>query len=283
MPVVELIPAKKVERIRALEQRQKELEAEFEKCFPALARKAKTMRPRPPSTSARALPRTAFRSRPDSVYSTASTSSPIIPPPPPFTATAEGAPGEPHEFTPIDWKKRAAEQDMNDEAFDRTKAPLVGPLAAGLDRMREAAAGATPSPPITSGKDKGSFDSYHHTNTESSGGYPEKLLEHESYTSPPPAMEGYEEIDPDMEGLRNDPAFQRAGLQGYHGSGSQLAAGSYDGSVGPGASVTSFGSASGGDGGGKKASGAGGSGSGTSARRRPQLWDRLTSRTSSGK
>lgn len=241
------------------------------------------MRPRPPSTSTRAMPKQFFRTRPDSVYSTASSSSPLVPPPPPFTATAEGSSGEPHEFTPVDWKKRSAEQDMNDEAFERTKAPLVGPLVAGLDKMREAAAGAvaggTPSPPVPSGKATGSYDSYHHAET-SSGGYPEKLLEHGGYTSTPPGMEGYEEIDPDMEGLRNDPAFQNAGLQGYHGSSSQLAVGSYDGTAGPGASVTSFGSASGGDGGGKKSSGAGGSGAGTSARRRPQLWERITSRTS---
>ncbi|KAM7223589.1 hypothetical protein V8F06_001063 [Rhypophila decipiens] len=274
VPIVELVPAKKVERIRALEQRQKDLEAEFEKCFPALARKAKTMGPRPPST--RVVPKAFLRSRPDSVYSTASTSSPIIPPPPPFTATPEGSGAvAPQSFTPVDWKKTAEEQDKDDEAFERRKAPLVGHLAAGLDRMREAAVGATtgtPSPPVASGKQKGSYDSYHgNANEGNIGGYPEKLLEHGDYTSPPPGMEGYEEIDPDMEGLRNDPAFQRAGLQGYQGSAHEGA--------GPGASVTSFGSASGGDGSGKKPGGASGSGAGASARRRPQLWDRLTSRS----
>lgn len=42
----ELIPSKKAERIRAVEEHQKELEAELERCFPALYNKAKTLTPR---------------------------------------------------------------------------------------------------------------------------------------------------------------------------------------------------------------------------------------------
>jgi len=254
VPVVELVPAKKIERIRALEQRQKELEAEFEKCFPALHRKAKAMRPRPPSARIRA----SLLPPPDSPSSTNSGLSPIVPPPPPFTPTP-GESGEQQNFAPVDWSmKKNQDQDMNDETFDRMKAPLVGHLATGLDKMREAAGVAgTPSPPIASGK-----DSYE------SAGYKDKLLEHGDYSSPPPELTDYDEIDPGTEGLKNDPAFQRAGLQGY-GSGAQsgvVGMGQYDGGVGAGASVTSLGSGSGGDSGLKKSGG-----------KRAQIWDRLRS------
>ena len=106
--------------------------------------------------------------------------------------------------------KKNQDEDMNDETFDMMKAPLVGHLAAGLDKMREAAGDAgTPPPPALSGK-----DSYE------SAGYKDKMLEHGDYSSPPPELTDYDEIDPGTEGLRNDPAFQRAGLQGY-GSGAQ--------------------------------------------------------------
>lgn len=140
---------------------------------------------------------------------------------------------------------------MNDEAFDRMKAPLVGYLTTGLDKMREAAGAAgTPSPPGLSGND--SYD---------------KMLEHGDYASPQPELTDYDEIDPKMEGLRNDPAFQRAGLQGY-GSGVQagVAGMGHDGGVGAGASVTSLGGGSGGDGAVKKSGG-----------KRAQIWDRLRS------
>ncbi|KAK3313434.1 hypothetical protein B0H66DRAFT_482999 [Apodospora peruviana] len=263
VPVVELVPAKKAERIRGVEQRQKELEVEFETRFPALYRKAKAMRPRQPSIRRTSLP-------PDSPYSAATTLSPIVPPPPPFEATVAGSSSQ--QFGQVSWgtekeKQQQQQEEVDDEAFDMTRAPLVGHLASGLDKMREAAASAAgggvsppvaaPSPLITPGAIAG-------TKVE----YTDKMLEHAGYSSPPPGLDDYDEIDPKTEGLRNDPAFQRAGQLGY--------------GVGPlgqqdvssaGGSTTSVGSAGGGD---KKSGGSSGSASATT-RKRPQLWDRLRS------
>ncbi|KAK3692709.1 hypothetical protein B0T22DRAFT_370548 [Podospora appendiculata] len=156
VPVSELIPAKKLDRIRALEQRQKELEAEFETRFPALYRKAQALKP--VSNSLSPSRASSYRA-----------------PPPPFTP----APVEERKwgFGEVRWNNDAD----NDSIFDR-KAQLVEPLASGLNKMREADGLGTATPTMAAA-DK--LDT----------GY----------------ADDYDEIDPKMEGLKNDPLFQRAG------------------------------------------------------------------------
>ncbi|KAJ4304044.1 hypothetical protein N0V88_001652 [Collariella sp. IMI 366227] len=69
VPIVDLIPARKLERQRAVEQHQKELEIEFEARFPALYKKSQAMRPAPttrdefPSTPM--LPSSTISQRPE--------------------------------------------------------------------------------------------------------------------------------------------------------------------------------------------------------------------------
>jgi hypothetical protein len=111
VPTVDLIPARKLERIRAVEQHQKELEVEFEARFPALYRKAQTMRP----------------------YLTLeeSPSPPPRSPPPPFPSVSRSS----QPFKDVDW---AGARKEDDDDFDLRKGPLVGPLTSGLERMLEA-------------------------------------------------------------------------------------------------------------------------------------------------
>lgn len=154
-----------------MEQRQKELEAEFEARFPALYKKAQAMRPVP-----------ALEGAPSPLLES---------PPPPFLP--EGKP-----FKDVDWKGAAKEDDGY---FDLRKAPLVEPLAGGLEKMRAAAghlasAGDSSAPRTPLG----------HRQSE---GYPEKRrmdVYADGYDH-----EDYDEIDPKSEGLRNDPGFQKAG------------------------------------------------------------------------
>lgn len=119
----ELIPARKMERRRAVEQHQKELESEFEVRFPALFRKVMAMGKRPDS------PPPASRSS--------------SPPPPFFEGNSNtGA------FRDVEW----GDQDNDDSTYAGTgygdrydrKAALVEPLVSGLERIRrEAAAGGS--------------------------------------------------------------------------------------------------------------------------------------------
>ncbi|KAK0629742.1 hypothetical protein B0T17DRAFT_589438 [Bombardia bombarda] len=203
VPVVDLIPARKFERTRALEQRQKELEAEFETRFPALYRKAQSLRPVSPSS-----------------------------------------PTSAETFGEVRWNDNGGGGDN----FDR-KAPLVGPLASGLDKMREASGLANVTTAVSSdAKDVGGGGGYsqHHSN--------ESYVDSKLDSYPP---DDYDEIDPKTEGWKNDPAFQRAGI----GAGTtklQETVSSGSGSAGGGAS-------SGADDGLRK------------GRKRPLIWERLRS------
>lgn len=106
VPVLGLIPAKKLERRRAVEQHQKDLEIQFKGPFAALYKKAQAMRPRSPSPP------------------------PPGSPPPPFRSTPMEAWEGGKTFKDVNWKNK-------DDNFDR-KAALVEPLASGLDKIREA-------------------------------------------------------------------------------------------------------------------------------------------------
>jgi hypothetical protein len=159
-----------------VEQHQKELEIEFESRFPALYKKAKAMRPA-----------AAFDDTP---------SPPPGSPPPPFE------PRKSQSFKDVDWEGHGKEDD---DYFDLRKGPLVGPLASGLDKMREA--GNISLPRSDSGT---SFTGYHDD-------YPVKArmnyyvdeYEHD-----------YDEIDPKSEGLGNEPGFQKAGMPAASDAGS---------------------------------------------------------------
>jgi len=165
----DLIPARKFERRRTVEQHQKELEIEFEARFPALYKKSQAMRPA-----------AAFDEPP---------SPPPRSPPPPFHSGTRRS----QSFKEVDWVGPGKHND--DDDFDLRKAPLVGPLASGLDKMREASS----LPRSDSGT---SFKSYHDD-------YPIKpRMDHfaDDYDN------DYDEIDPNSEGLGNDPGFQKAGV-----------------------------------------------------------------------
>lgn len=191
VPTVDLIPARKLERRKAVEQRQRELETEFEARFPALYKKAQALRPpAPPSAAQESAP------------------SPISPsPPPPFHS---GKQWDDQPFRHVDWTTAKKVADDDDD-FDLRKAPLVGPLASGLEKMRQAgelARAESRTPPQAQG--------YHHQRLGED--YPEKGkmayyaddYEHD-----------YEEIDPKSEGLGNDPGFQKAGSQAGVGAGAK--------------------------------------------------------------
>ncbi|KXX72810.1 Homeobox protein EgHBX4 [Madurella mycetomatis] len=188
VPTVDLIPARKLERRRAVEQHQKELETEFEARFPALYRKAQAMRPpRPPSVEEEAP-------------------SPIPPsPPPPFRSEQ---PWEGQSFRHVNWTGTAK---VDEDDFDLRKAPLVEPLANGLEKMRELARAETGIAPPQAQK------GYHHQRTED---YPEKGKM--TYYTEDYEHDDYEEIDPKSEGLGNDPGFQKAGAQAGIGGGAKM-------------------------------------------------------------
>jgi hypothetical protein len=109
-PTADLIPTRKFERRRTVEQHQKELEIEFESRFPALYKKAQAMRPT-----------TAFED----------STSPPRSPPPPFHSGARRS----QSFKDVDW---VGSTKYDDDDFDLRKGHLVGPLMSGLDKMREA-------------------------------------------------------------------------------------------------------------------------------------------------
>ncbi|KAK0622852.1 hypothetical protein B0T14DRAFT_535871 [Immersiella caudata] len=185
---VELIPARKLERRRAVENQQKELEAEFEGRFPALYRKALALGKR----------------RSDS------------PPPPSAREPSPPPPWSDRPFREVDWGTRdddgAASGDRygssaDDVSFSDRKAAFVEPLMSGLERIRGAAAAS------------GYGDGGH--------GYRDAAIAKESgyatggsYMAPPADKldqfpEGYEDVDPNSEGLRNDPLFHKAGTAKY--------------------------------------------------------------------
>ncbi|AEO68980.1 uncharacterized protein THITE_2118892 [Thermothielavioides terrestris NRRL 8126] len=111
VPIVDLIPARKLERLRAVEQNQKELEVEFETRFPALYKKAQAMRPAP-----------AMDEPPSPAHPS---------PPPPFYRDLRTG----QSFKDVDWAG-AGKGDEDD--FTARKAALVEPLASGLEKMRDA-------------------------------------------------------------------------------------------------------------------------------------------------
>ncbi|KAG7290960.1 hypothetical protein NEMBOFW57_000966 [Staphylotrichum longicolle] len=170
VPMVDLIPARKLERRTAVEQHQKELEIQFEARFPALYKKAQVMRRMP-----------EFDEPP---------SPPPGSPPPPFRSE----PRRGNSFKDVDW---AGPGKDDDDDFDLRKAPLVGPLVSGLDKMREASHLPRSDPGTPS---HGHYDDYP---AKARMDYYADDYDHD-----------YDEIDPKSEGLRNDPGFQRAGVPG---------------------------------------------------------------------
>lgn len=168
--MVDLIPARKLERRTAVEQHQKELEIQFEARFPALYKKAQVMRRMP-----------EFDEPP---------SPPPGSPPPPFRSE----PRRGNSFKDVDW---AGPGKDDDDDFDLRKAPLVGPLVSGLDKMREASHLPRSDPGTPS---HGHYDDYP---AKTRMDYYADDYDHD-----------YDEIDPKSEGLRNDPGFQKAGVPG---------------------------------------------------------------------
>lgn len=154
--ITELGPAKREERARAVDQRQKEWEREFETRFPALWRKAVAMRGQHEReelaaaaavTEGETLGRPQRRgmledgasttsTQPDDLGGNDSVSPPQSPPPPPFSSTTE-------PYTAADTPTRAARSSQQFQGgggggggYD--KAQLVGPLVGGLQKMWEA-------------------------------------------------------------------------------------------------------------------------------------------------
>jgi hypothetical protein len=167
-PTADLVPSRKLERRRTVEQRQKELEEEFSARFPALYKKAQSMRSASHTDS-----------QPPPSWS---------PPPPRFSQS----------FRNVDWAAAgpaSAAAGTSDDAanYDR-KAPLVAPLASALDKMREASGGSDSGTSL-----KGRSQSCAATAAAAAAAAEE--YEHD-----------YDEIDPNSEGLGNDPVFQKAGL-----------------------------------------------------------------------
>jgi hypothetical protein len=209
VPTTDLIPARKLERTRAVEQHQKELEIEFETRFPALYKKAQAMRPFP-----------GFEEPP---------SPPPRSPPPPFHE-----PQRSQSFRKVDWMAPGKEDD---EQFELRKAPLVGPLVSGLEKMREASNLPRSLPGLDSGTpSQGYHDDYP---VKARMDYYADDYDHD-----------YDEIDPKSEGLRNDPGFQKAGV--------------------PSAAETGTGT-------GPKAQERGEDTLKKAAKKRPQIWERLRS------
>ncbi|KAK4190420.1 hypothetical protein QBC35DRAFT_428529 [Podospora australis] len=131
-PSADLIPSRKLDRLKEVDQQQRELETEFEARFPALYRKAQAMGP-PQSDDAAA----------SSPPSPAMMIPPSRSPPPPFP-NDHLLPGS--GFKDVKWKT-----DENDETF----APLVSHLATGLEKMRFEAAQQQ------RGEGKGKMDHHH--------------------------------------------------------------------------------------------------------------------------
>ncbi|KAK0673914.1 pah7 homeobox protein encoded by the pah7 protein [Cercophora samala] len=173
----ELVPGRKVERLREVEERQGELEREFEGRFPALWRKGLMMGPRRQSVAAGGQGE-------EGGYSPIA---PSVSPPPPFESSGQQQQQQQQQgFKDVEWQKRKGVEEEGEAVF-------VGPLARGLERMREANGGLgavmgsqTPSP--TSGTPVG-------------GDLKGKMMGFDyGYTSGV-AEEEYEEIDAVQEGL----------------------------------------------------------------------------------
>jgi hypothetical protein len=193
----DLIPARKLDRRRAVEQHQKELETEFSSRFPAHYRKAIAMGKRrpdsPPPPSAR---------EPS--------------PPPPFE---RGWGDEP--FREVEWNAGESVEagvgrfgsHHDTSSFSDRKAALVEPLASGLEKIRGAVAGGY----VDDRHGYGDLGAPMESGYGGSGGYmPADKLD--------AFPEDFDEIDPKSEGLKNDPLFQRAGdvkLQEAGGGGSE--------------------------------------------------------------
>ncbi|KAL2022566.1 hypothetical protein VTK56DRAFT_5173 [Thermocarpiscus australiensis] len=214
---VHLVPARELERRNAVEQRQRELEMEFEARFPALYKKAHAMGP--PSTS---------HGQPSP--------QPMSPPPPFHSDTWEG-----QTFRDVNW---AGAGKREDDDFDVRKAPLVGPLASGLEKMREAGHWVSEDSGIPA-------QEYHRGDDDTAKAKMDFYADGYDHD--------YDEIDPRSEELGNDPGFQKAGVPGA-------------GAAGPGAGVRVQGKGGGSAGGedtlGKKVE-----------KKRP-IWERLRSGTS---
>lgn len=153
-----------------MEQHQKELESEFEARFPALYKKSQAMRL-------------------DTVFDGPPSPPPRSPPPPFSSATRRS-----QSFREVDWIG-AGKHHEDDDHFDMRKAPLVGPLASGLDKMREASNLARSKPETPS---QGYQDDYP---VKAGMDYFGDEYDHD-----------FDEIDPKSEGLGNDPGFQNAGV-----------------------------------------------------------------------
>ena len=83
-------------------------------------------------------------------------------PPPPFDDELRRS----QSFREVDWKGTGKDDD---DAFDLRKGPLVGPLASGLDKMREA--GKLDRDPNLPRSDSGtSFQGYHEDYPVKKGG-----------------------------------------------------------------------------------------------------------------
>ncbi|KAK4176073.1 pah7 homeobox protein encoded by the pah7 protein [Triangularia setosa] len=191
----DLVPPRKLERMREVGERQGELEREFESRFPALYKKAQMMAPRKPSVV------TPTNNEDMGGYSPIA---PSVSPPPPFEHQQQGG-----GFKDVQWqssKRKGAEED--------NEAVFVGPLARGLEKMREEGLGVgsqTPSPtsgtPVgdLKGKTLGGFEYEYPTAVIAAdgegGGYDE-----------------YEEIDAVQEGL-TAPATAAAGRDVKGGGG----------------------------------------------------------------
>jgi hypothetical protein len=163
---MELSEAQRIERLKIVEEHQKELEIEFEMRFPALHKKSRNLKPGAPTSRA-----------------------------PGGTSNRQweyNKPGMLTTFGEPKWQGKETQVDGDD--FD-AKAQLVGPLASGLDKMREAAS------------EGGLGSGWGGTGHTYRGGdtYVDKLGEIAR------ASDEFDEIDVKGEGLKNDPAFQRAG------------------------------------------------------------------------
>lgn len=186
---VDLIPSRKLDRLRYLEQYQRELETEFEARFPALYRKAQALGP-PRHDSTRHEDTTSYPPSPSIIPPSRS-------PPPPFPhPSGDDLSHKPIRvgFSDVKWNAGGGKviDDNDDELFATKKAPLISHLATGLEKMRYEASQQQQSPRgVTLGEGKGKMDYY------------EDFYQADE-------RDGFVEIDPVTEGLGNEEAFQKA-------------------------------------------------------------------------
>ncbi|KAK4231488.1 hypothetical protein QBC38DRAFT_465860 [Podospora fimiseda] len=248
LPVVDLIPSRKLERQRAVAQHQRELETQFEARFPALYRKAQAMAPRESTTSPANEDYEA-----DLLDSMPPSPSGFIPPPPFEHRDQQGQ----QQFKPVKWKQL---EEEDDQQFEARKGPLVEHLATGLDKMREAA-GFMSSTSLVNVEGEQNRSSHSFTGV-SGGGEKGKMMDY---------YEDYDEIDPKSEGLRDEEGFRRAGSGGFEAGGNNSMR------VGGGVGERQHGISPGigpgiGDGGG---GGSGAGGQQGKVKKRGMIWERL--------